>query len=104
MQFNKVVGVDLVEFQDIGVNKILANMICWGTGYQMACVVPDKTSASVKAAFAETWITKVRSLRVPVCARSQTCACAHVANVDETTMFLCANVDETFRMGVGQIR
>ena len=32
LKFNQVVGMDLVEFPDHGVNKVLANIICWGTG------------------------------------------------------------------------
>ena len=30
-------------------------MICWGTGYQQACRVPDKSSASGTKAFATHW-------------------------------------------------
>ena len=56
LKFNQVVGIDLVEFQDVGLDKILANMVCWGTGYQMACVIPDKTSLTTRNAFASSWI------------------------------------------------
>ena len=56
LKFNQVVGIDLVEFPDHGFDKILANMVCWGTGYQMACVMPDKTSKSARNAFADAWI------------------------------------------------
>ena len=56
MKFNKVVGVDLVEFDDVVIDKILANIVCWGTGYQMAVVIPDKTSLSARNAFATAWV------------------------------------------------
>ena len=56
LKFNQVVGIDLVEFQDVGLDKILANMVCWGTGYQMACLIPDKTSLTTRNAFASSWI------------------------------------------------
>ena len=56
LKFNQVVGIDLVEFQDVGLDKILANMVCWGTGYQMACIIPDKTSLTTRNAFASSWI------------------------------------------------
>ena len=49
-------GADLVEFQDAGFDKILLNVICWGTGYQMMCTMPDKTSQSTRDAFAQLWI------------------------------------------------
>ena len=53
MRFNEVVGVDLVEFHEEPLNKVFINILCWGTGYQMAGVIPDKTSETVKRAFAE---------------------------------------------------
>ena len=36
LKFNQVVGIDLVEFPGNGFDKILANIVCWGMGYQMA--------------------------------------------------------------------
>ena len=48
--------MDLVEFPDNGFDKVLANSICWGTRYQMACVMPDKTSKSARHALATLWI------------------------------------------------
>ena len=56
LRFNETVGVDLVEFIDNGFDKILANMVCWGTGFQMAVVIPDKTSASARDAFDLHWV------------------------------------------------
>ena len=56
LRFNQVVGVDLVEFPDGGFDKILINAICWGTGYQMACTIPNKQSATVRNAFSTLWI------------------------------------------------
>ena len=47
MKFNQIVGCDLFEFDEFGYKVFILNMICWGTGYQQACRVPDKTSASV---------------------------------------------------------
>ncbi len=55
MNFNQVVGYDLLEFSEFGFDKTFLNIICWGTGYQMCCAVPDKTSASVTKAFASVW-------------------------------------------------
>ena len=48
--------MDLVEFPDGGSDKIPANILFWGTGYQMAFVMPDKTSASARDALAKAWI------------------------------------------------
>ena len=48
--------MDLVEFPDQGNTKILANMLCWGTGFQMACLMPNKTSVSARDALANAWI------------------------------------------------
>ena len=42
--------------EDVGIDKVLANMLCWGTGHQMACVIPDKTSLAARNAFASTWV------------------------------------------------
>ena len=55
MKFNQTVGCDLFEFDEFGYKVIVLNMICWGTGYQQACRVPDKSSASVRDAFAMHW-------------------------------------------------
>ena len=56
LKFNETVGVDLVEFDDCGFKKILLNVVCWGTGYQMACSFPNKTSRAVRDGFAECWL------------------------------------------------
>ncbi len=56
LRFNQVIGIDLVEFPDNHYDKILCNIVCWGTGYQMACVMPDKTSKTTRDAFANLWI------------------------------------------------
>ena len=55
MKFNQTAGCDLFEFDEFGYKTIVLNMICWGTGYQQACRVPDKSSASVRDAFAMHW-------------------------------------------------
>ena len=52
MKFNQVVGVDLVEFKEGFFDKILVNIVRWGTGFQMAVVIPNKTSQTVKMALA----------------------------------------------------
>ena len=54
MKFNQV-GCDLFEFDEFGYSVVILNMICWGTGYQQACRVPDNTSASVARDFATHW-------------------------------------------------
>ena len=51
LKFNQVVGADLVEFDEGGLEFILLNCVCWGTGYQMLSTVPDKTSATVRDAY-----------------------------------------------------
>ena len=56
MKFNQVVGTDLVHIPDGGFHKTLLNIICWGTGFQMAVTVPDQTSASARNAFATGWV------------------------------------------------
>ena len=38
LKFNQVVGMDLVEFPDLGFDKVLANILCWGTGYQLSLI------------------------------------------------------------------
>ena len=42
LKFNQAVGVDLVEFDDLGIQMILMNVVCWGTGYHMLSVIPDE--------------------------------------------------------------
>ena len=54
--FNQVVGVDLVEFDDLGIQMTLMNVVCWGAGYQMMSVIPDKRSVTVRDAFSKDWI------------------------------------------------
>ena len=56
MQFNQVVGVDLVEFNESGYDKILINAVSWGTGCQMATVIANKQSKTVRDGFARMWI------------------------------------------------
>ena len=56
LRFNQTVGVDLVEFITPVFKKILMNVVCWGTGYQMCAVLPDKTSETVRNAFSEHWV------------------------------------------------
>ena len=45
-----------MHFQGSGFDKTLMNVICWGTGYQMACTMPDQISKSTREAFASVWI------------------------------------------------
>ena len=42
MTFNETVGVDCFEFKDCGYKKYLLNCLCWGTGFQMACIITDE--------------------------------------------------------------
>ena len=55
MKFNQTVGCDLFEFDEFGYKVFILTMICWDTGYEQACGVPDRTSASVAKAFATHW-------------------------------------------------
>ena len=54
--FNTTIGLDTVEFNEGSFKKILLNIICWGTGYQMICVVPDKSAKSAKEGYAKHWV------------------------------------------------
>ena len=45
-----------MEVPDGQFDKILLNIICWGTGYQMACTLPDKKSATARDAFSRLWV------------------------------------------------
>ena len=47
-----------MEFPSPGLQetKILANVICWGTGYQMAAVMPNKESITARDVFADLWV------------------------------------------------
>ena len=56
LRFNQVVGVDIMEHEIGPFTKIMLNMVCWGTGYQMVCTLPDKTSATARDAFAREWV------------------------------------------------
>ncbi len=60
LRFNQVVGTDLMEFQGGCFEKILLNIICWGTGLQMVAEVPDKKSGTVRNAFASSWGSQLR--------------------------------------------
>ena len=51
MEFNSVIGVDLVFYQ----KKILVNCLCWGTNYQMAMVVSSKNTEEVTRAVYQGW-------------------------------------------------
>ena len=55
MKFDQTVGCDLFEIDEFGFQAVFLNVIRWGTGYQQACRVPDKTPATVAKAFAELW-------------------------------------------------
>jgi len=63
LRFNQVVGADLVELdlQDVlpsamgATSRWLLNVVCWGTGLQMAAFVPDKQSITMMQAFAALW-------------------------------------------------
>ena len=54
MTFNKTIGIDLVDMPDF--NRTFINIVCWGTAYQMAQWIPEKTSRTVRDAFSECWI------------------------------------------------
>ena len=56
LKFNQVVGVDLVEFKEMGLELIMINIVCWGTGFQMMAIIPDKRSATVRDAFSKEWV------------------------------------------------
>ena len=51
MEFNAVVGVDLVFVQ----RYVIVNCLCWGTGYQQAIIVETKESNNVAKAVLGGW-------------------------------------------------
>ena len=55
---NHVVGIDLVQLKgcDRRAKEYWLNVVCWGSGYQMEALIPDKTSKTSRDAFAEVWI------------------------------------------------
>ena len=56
LKFSRVVGVDLVEFHDLGLELTMINIVCWDTGYQMMAIIPDERSISARDAFSKEWI------------------------------------------------
>lgn len=48
LQFNQVVGVDLVELKELGLDIVLCNCVCWGTGYQMMSIQHNKQSQTTR--------------------------------------------------------
>ena len=51
MEFNAVVGIDLVFVQ----RYVIVNCLCWGTGYQQAIIVSNKESSNVAKAVLGGW-------------------------------------------------
>ena len=45
-----------MEFDEFGIDFTAINIVCWGTGYQIMAVIPDKTAISARDAFAREWI------------------------------------------------
>ena len=56
LKFNQTMGVDLVEFDCAAFKKVLLNVVCWVTGYQMCTVISDKTARTVRDAISECWV------------------------------------------------
>ena len=46
----------MVEFKELGLEIIMINIVCWGTGFQMMAIIPDKRSATVRDAFSKEWV------------------------------------------------
>ena len=75
LRFNQVVGADLVELdlQEVlpsgmgPMQRWLLNVVCWGTGLQMACFVPDKQSTTVVRAFASVWMKHYGAPELLIC-------------------------------------
>ena len=55
IRFNQVAGADLFEFNEFGFDATYLNIICWGTGYQIACSIKDKASANAAKVLADVW-------------------------------------------------
>ena len=45
-----------MEFDDLGIHMTLLNVVCWGTGFQMMSIIPDKRSETVRDTFSKDWI------------------------------------------------
>ena len=56
LKFNQVVGVDLVELKELGLDIVLCNCVCWGTGYQMMSVQHSKQSQTTRDTFSRDWV------------------------------------------------
>ena len=56
-RFNETVGMDLFTVPSYdGTEWIIVNMLCWGTLFQLASPVPDKSASTVGTCFLEHWI------------------------------------------------
>ena len=56
MEFNSVIGLDLVFLEAFGQLHVILNMICWGTNYQQAALCRDKSADEVLNVFMNEWI------------------------------------------------
>ena len=57
MEFNEVVGVDLIQVNVPNLGEyLLLNCLCWGTDMQIVEPVEDKQASTVYAAFARAWL------------------------------------------------
>ena len=52
LNFNEVVGLDLINTQDMW----LLNVLCWGTNFQFVEILEDKKSETVYQTFVKAWI------------------------------------------------
>ena len=75
LRFNQVVGADLIEMDLHDVlpsgmgapSRWLLNVVCWGTGLQMAAFVPDQQSTTVVQAFAALWMKHYGAPELLIC-------------------------------------
>ena len=61
LRFNQTIGIDLFEYLDTNHRKLIMNIVCWGTGYQMCGMVADKTAIEARNCLAELWVKHWRT-------------------------------------------
>ena len=68
MNFNEVVGIDLLQVNVPNIGEYLVlNCLCWGTNLQIAEVIPDKQANTVAEAFTRAWIAHYGPPALIVC-------------------------------------
>lgn len=56
LEFNTVVGIDLVFLETHGQQNIILNMLCWGTNFQQAALCRNKSAEEILETLMHEWI------------------------------------------------